>query len=624
MPRSSRQYLRLATRRLATALSFAALAACGSDPAAPECTVTAVALSPSTTSLVVGGTSTLVATVTATNCTTTPAPAWSTSDGNVASVSGGGVVTAVAPGSATITAAAGGRSAQSTITVTPVPVASVTATVRSATLPVGDTMTAAATVRDAAGNALTRSVAWSSTAPTVASVDAASGRITAVTPGTTTITATSEGRSGTVTLTVLARVASVTVSFSAAPRVIGETANATAIVREASGAVLAGRVVRWSSAAPAIATVDSLTGVITAVGAGRATIRATVEGVLGAADLLVLPAAESQRFAFAWSDSVNSAIGVPYRPRANWRHNATGGEITVTRTAVGRYVVTFERLGKLGFLDDKRETVLVSAYGSNGRYCTAPAFTDAGGADLRVEVACVALDGTDANSQFTVAVIGSNTLSGSHAFTLNADINGGLDSLFTYATAAGPSSVVRTGLGRYTVDFPISALARSSVIVTPASFDRYCFMQIWNEFTGAASPRCVNANGSADADARFTMLMSSAGRADKRWGFVWSNNAASAIGVPYTPDGGYRAQSNGETTTITRVQEGRYQVRFPGLGVVTNRETVFVSSYGAAAVAPCQVEGWLPEGDVLLVTVSCRAFGTNLLTDQRFSMLVLE
>lgn len=615
---------RLLSTRLLSLVALSVLAACSSDPAAPECTVTAVAILPRTASVQVGATSTLTSTVTASNCATTPSPTWSTSDGSVATVSGSGVVTALSPGTATITATAGGRSDAATITVTPVPVASVTATVRAATLLVGDTMTATATVRDAAGNALTRSVVWSSTAPTVASVDAASGRITAVTPGTTTITATSEGRSGTVTVSVLARVASVTVSFSAAPRVIGETANATAIVREASGAVLAGRVVRWSSAAPAIATVDSLTGVITAVAPGRASIRATVEGVLGAAEMLVLPAAESRRFAFAWSDSVNSAIGVPYRPRANWQHNATGGEITVTRTAVGRYVVTFERLGKLGFLDDKRETVLVSAYGSNGRYCTAPQFTDAGGADLRVEVACAALDGTDANSQFTVAVIGSNTLSGSHAFTFNADLNGGLDSLFTYATAFGASTVVRTGLGRYTVDFPISALTRSSVIVTPASLERYCYMQIWNEFTGTASPRCVNANGGAEADARFTVLMSSAGRADKRWGFVWSNNAASAIGVPYTPDGGYRAQSNGQTTTITRVQEGRYEVRFPGLGVVTNRESVFVSSYGATGVAPCQVEGWLPEGDVLLVTVSCRAFGTNLLTDQRFSMLVLE
>jgi len=64
------------------------------------------------------------------------------------------------------------------------------------------TQTLTASTLDASGNALTgRSVAWSTTAGTVASVSQA-GLVTAVGPGSATITATSEGKSGSATITV--------------------------------------------------------------------------------------------------------------------------------------------------------------------------------------------------------------------------------------------------------------------------------------------------------------------------------------------------------------------------------------------------------------------------------------
>lgn len=623
--RSSAPVARATATRLARALCvIAALAACSGDPAVPECAVRAVSVTPFAASITVGATSQLSASVAASNCGTTPAASWSTSDGGVASVSGGGLVTAVAPGAATITATAGGQTGQATVTVTPVPVASVTVAAGTSTLFPGDTVTAVATVRDAADNVLTRAVTWSSGTPAVASIDAATGRITAVAPGTTVITASSEGRSGTLTLTVRARVASVTVFFSANPRFIGESATATTVVRDADGVALAGRVATWSSANPAIASVDATTGVVTALAPGSVAIRATVEGVIGTANLLVLPAAESDRFAFAWVNDGSSPIDAPYVPNPGWSQNATGGDITVTRTAVGRYAVTFARLGKLGFLDGGRETVLVSAYGGGARYCSVAQFTDGGGADLRVDVGCHALDGTVADSRFTVAVIGSGTLGGSYAFGWNNDPNGGLFDLFTYATAEGASVATRTALGRYVVDFPIAGLTRSTAITTATSAARYCHPTSWGMGNGTVRTRCVNADGTTDADASFTALLASAGRPSRRWGFVWNDALEAATGTPYSPSAEYREQSNGGTTSVTRTSTGRYDVRFAGLAAATNRETVLVSPWGSDSAGPCVVTGWNADGSDLLVSVACWSFATRANENARFSLLVLE
>ena len=68
---------------------------------------------------------------------------------------------------------------------------------------VGSTLDLQATVRDGSGHVLTgRSVGWSSSAPSVASVDDA-GTVRGVAPGAATITATAAGVSGTANVTVL-------------------------------------------------------------------------------------------------------------------------------------------------------------------------------------------------------------------------------------------------------------------------------------------------------------------------------------------------------------------------------------------------------------------------------------
>jgi hypothetical protein len=86
----------------------------------------------------------------------------------------------------------------------PTPVASVTVDPGTAALAPQATQQLTASTRDAQGTPLTgRTIAWTSSAPTVATVSG-SGLVTAATPGSATITATSEGRTGTATITVAA------------------------------------------------------------------------------------------------------------------------------------------------------------------------------------------------------------------------------------------------------------------------------------------------------------------------------------------------------------------------------------------------------------------------------------
>ncbi|MBC8087947.1 MAG: Ig-like domain-containing protein [Phycisphaerae bacterium] len=140
-----------------------------------------------------------------------------------------------------------------------------------------------ATARSSAGAALSgRSFSWASVQPSVASVSA-SGQVTAVSEGTTTITVTSEGRSAAAAVVVRTPVAAVVVTPLTAQLTVGGTpSQLTAVARDANGATLAGRAIAWSSSAVGVATV-SQTGLVTAVAAGTTTITATSDGRSGTA-----------------------------------------------------------------------------------------------------------------------------------------------------------------------------------------------------------------------------------------------------------------------------------------------------------------------------------------------------
>jgi hypothetical protein len=126
---------------------------------------------------------------------------WTSTDTTVATVSPAGLITARQPGTTTIRASSEGRSGGVAVAVSPRAVARVDVDLVTLALAVGEERLIVATPRDAAGAPLARSIGWSSGDPAVATVDAG-GRVVARGAGTTTLTATSEGRSATVLVDV--------------------------------------------------------------------------------------------------------------------------------------------------------------------------------------------------------------------------------------------------------------------------------------------------------------------------------------------------------------------------------------------------------------------------------------
>lgn len=139
---------------------------------------------------------------------------YTSSDTNVATVDGEGVVTAIAEGTATITATATGYSTGGKkifladsksyqVTVTPATVAVTGLTLNKANLRFGmNAPTAQALIADVLpADATDKTVTWTSSDPTVATVDA-SGNVTPVAKGKATITATSGDLTATSTIYV--------------------------------------------------------------------------------------------------------------------------------------------------------------------------------------------------------------------------------------------------------------------------------------------------------------------------------------------------------------------------------------------------------------------------------------
>ncbi len=240
--------------------------------------VTSVTVNPPSNSLPIGDQVYLTATVAPTYAN--PSVTWSSSDTSIATVNAAsGVVTAVGVGPATITAtstADGTKFGTSTINVSYAPATGVTVSPSPQLNLVlgGTTGNVTATV---APSTASQSVTWSSSNTSIATVNAASGVVTAVGVGIAEITATAAGGGVTGTTLVVVSYAvaiGVTVSPSPLNLVLGGTGNVTATVAPSS----ASQSVTWSSSDTSIATVNAASGLVTAVGIGIATITATAAG----------------------------------------------------------------------------------------------------------------------------------------------------------------------------------------------------------------------------------------------------------------------------------------------------------------------------------------------------------
>src|SRR5437879_6758456 len=175
----------------------------GSSQVRARGSLTQVILTPPSASVVVGGTLQFGTYAKRRNGdSVTVGVAWSATGG---SITASGLYSAGASAGAyrVIATQSGGTLADTAaVTITTVPVASVTVSTASASAPVGQTAQLTATPKEASGTPVAgRVVTWASTNTAIATVNG-SGLVTGVAAGPATITATSEGQSGSAAITV--------------------------------------------------------------------------------------------------------------------------------------------------------------------------------------------------------------------------------------------------------------------------------------------------------------------------------------------------------------------------------------------------------------------------------------
>jgi len=335
--------------------------------------VTSVSLNQATATMNVGATLQLTATVlpsTATNKNVI----WSSSASGIANVDASGKVSALATGTAIITATTedGGKTATCNITVNSasIPVTGVSLNQTTATMIVGNTLQLTATVLPS--TATNKKLIWSSSDSYVADVDA-SGKVFAFAAGTARITVTTEDGGKTASCNITVNPASIPVtgvslSQTSATMIVGNTLQLTATVLPSDAT---NKKLIWSSSGSYVADVDA-SGKVFAFAAGTARITVTTEdgGKTASCNITVNPATISVTSVSLSQTSATMIEGATLQLTAtvspsnatnknvSWKSSATGiaevdasGYVTALKVGTARITVTTNDGGQTAYCD---------------------------------------------------------------------------------------------------------------------------------------------------------------------------------------------------------------------------------------------------------------------------------
>lgn len=289
----------LRTLSLIVGIAFAGLFTTACTDSTDPGTLTALVISPNPATVAAGGTVQFTAMGTDfTGRTAAPnagAVVWSVASGGGTINSSTGLFTAsttTGTHTNTIVATCRGITATATVIITPGPLATITVTPTPVTLPISATQQFTAVGRDAFGNVVAITPAWSVTAGG-GTINATTGLFTAgTTPGAfaNTVRATSGTIFGTATVNVtVGPVATITVTPNPATLAIGAQQTFTAVGRDAGGNVVPITPV-WSVTNGG-GTINATTGVFTAgtiPGSYTNTVRATQGSIFGTATVNVV------------------------------------------------------------------------------------------------------------------------------------------------------------------------------------------------------------------------------------------------------------------------------------------------------------------------------------------------
>jgi uncharacterized protein YjdB len=441
--------------------------------------VASVAVTPASLTVLAGSTAqlTAVAKDSAGNVLTGRSITWTSNATGVATVSASGLVGGVSAGNATITATSEGKSGTAVVSVSLVPVASVTVSPNPAGVRVGGTVQLTAVTKDSAGNVLTgRVVTWASSVPAVATVSA-SGLVTGVAAGAITITATSEGKSGTAAVNVsLVPVASVTVTPNPAGAAAGGTVQLTAVTKDSAGNVLTGRSIAWTSNATGVATV-SASGLVTGVSAGNATITATSEGKSGTAavSITAVPVASVTVTPNPAGVRVGGTVQLTAVTKDSAGNILTGRAITWASNATG--VATVSTAGRVTGVAAGSATITATSEGKSGTAAVTATIAPVATVTVTPNPASVVIAGTvqlattlkdSAGATLTGRVV---TWATSNAAVATVSSSGLVSGLVAGTATITATSEAKSGSSNLTVTVVASGCAAACRYVDPAGND---------------------------------------------------------------------------------------------------------------------------------------------------------
>jgi uncharacterized protein YjdB len=284
---------------------------------------------------------------------------YASSNENVATVGSNGLVTGRGAGTTSITVLSEGKVDVVPVTVTEAPLHSIVILPGERFIPDGLQLQLTVALADERGNSLTRNVGWSTSSEAVATVTA-TGRVSGVTPGSATITATSEGKSVSVDISVRSRVATIIVSPASATIRVGDEAQLTVTLLDREGNVLSDRDVAFVPSGGHVAV--SSTGRLRGLTEGTATIAVRSEGRETLASVSVV---EPVMFVDVSPRVATMSVGTVMQLLTTVR-DRTGRIVTdrpVTFTTSNPLVATVSTTGLLTALESGVATITVESEG---------------------------------------------------------------------------------------------------------------------------------------------------------------------------------------------------------------------------------------------------------------------
>ncbi|WP_436529579.1 hypothetical protein [Actinoplanes sp. HUAS TT8] len=260
--------------------------------------------------------------------------------------------------------------------------------------------------------------------------------------------------------------------------------------------------------------------------------------------------------------------------------NSAGSENRVERTGVGRYRVTFGRLGADGGAAE------VTPVTEDDRICTLPDWRPDGD-DERVEVACFDRSGAAADTGFSARYWYRRGGDETAAYLRLGDpgrSSQAVEDAYSYNSAGGINSADRDDVGSYVIYLGRLEQASGGTVKVTAVGDAaaVCGVEQWFAYPEGnylvVRVRCRDGGGQA-VDSRFAVSFA-VGLGDGARGAYLRADRASEAG--YTATGVYSFNSAGQSNSVTRSAVGDYRVSLPG--VLGDGGNVQVTSYGGDAV----------------------------------------